>query len=589
MSGRRARGGGGGRALVALAVTLLVGALPSSRLAAQGDPLARAHELERQGRLEEAAAAFRQVLARAPANNIALLGAERVMTALGERDSLLALARRAIEADPRSVTARQVEVRTARALGGEVMAAEALRRWVEAAPASEAPYRELVRGLLARGRLDEARTAVESARARIGNPAALRPELAQVEIAAGDWARAAELWRAEVLDRPEVLSAAVFNLQNAQPQHRERVVRVVVGSGGSALPRRLAAELLLAWGQPARAWELLQSALPASPDERIALVRAFADRARGMEQPEALRVAGAAFEYMAGLLSGAEAARWRVESARAYSQAADAPSARRVLRAMTDDPAAPAGASASASATLVELLLRERNPSEAQRLLEQQRRRLPGTEAARLAHLVARGWIVQGDLDRAEAVIRSDSSLAADEIRGWVALYRGDLARARRLLRSAGAGGAGRDGATERAAMAALLQAVDADSAPDLGAALLAVARGDTVRGARAVAAVARRPGHGGTPELLAHAAQLLFTADPAAAEEYWIEIAERHTESAPAPAALLALARMTAARGDLAASQRRLEQLIIQYPHSALVPEARRELDRVRGLVPRG
>jgi hypothetical protein len=31
-----------------------------------------------------------------------------------------------------------------------------------------------------------------------------------------------------------------------------------------------------------------------------------------------------------------------------------------------------------------------------------------------------------------------------------------------------------------------------------------------------------------------------------------------------------------------------RLETLILDYPESALVPEARRELDRIRGLVPR-
>jgi TolA-binding protein len=54
------------------------------------------------------------------------------------------------------------------------------------------------------------------------------------------------------------------------------------------------------------------------------------------------------------------------------------------------------------------------------------------------------------------------------------------------------------------------------------------------------------------------------------------------------AAASLLHLARAAAARGRAAAAVRSLERLILDYPESALAPEARRELDRVRGLVPR-
>jgi hypothetical protein len=40
-------------------------------------------------------------------------------------------------------------------------------------------------------------------------------------------------------------------------------------------------------------------------------------------------------------------------------------------------------------------------------------------------------------------------------------------------------------------------------------------------------------------------------------------------------------------ARGERVAAERRLEALILRYPSSAMVPEARRELDRARRLVP--
>jgi hypothetical protein len=92
-----------------------------------------------------------------------------------------------------------------------------------------------------------------------------------------------------------------------------------------------------------------------------------------------------------------------------------------------------------------------------------------------------------------------------------------------------------------------------------------------------------------GEAEILLLAARYAVLArDPAAAQAIWEDIAQRHAESSAAPAALLGLARASAGRGDLAGATTRLEALILTYPQSALVPEARRELNRVRGLVPR-
>src|SRR5689334_16176826 len=92
----------------------------------------RGLDFERQGRLEDAVAAFRQVLAREPANVQALLGAERAYAQLGRRDSTMALATRAVAADPLGTVAWTIQVRSARAMGGEAMAAEVLGRWMAA-------------------------------------------------------------------------------------------------------------------------------------------------------------------------------------------------------------------------------------------------------------------------------------------------------------------------------------------------------------------------------------------------------------------------------------------------------------------------
>lgn len=586
---------------LSLAAVFFLGALASGSLApvrAQ-DPLSRGFDFERQGRWADAAAAFRSVLVREPANVPALLGAERVLTQLGQRDTIMMLVRRALQVDSTAATARQIELRTARALGGEQLAAEALRRWMAAAPRSEAPYRELIRTLLSLGRVDEARTQIAAARGTLG-PDALHPELALVEGRAGNWARAAEEWRAAVTRSGTVSSVALFNLQTAPEPDRERLLRALTQNDSAGAGRRLAAELLVGWHDAPRAWTLLRPALPGAASQREAVLRSFAERARGQASPEAQRVAGEALELLAAQTTGPAAARLRIESARAFWEAGDAAAGRRVLRAIADDPGAPPDVAAASVAALIEMHVREGDVPAAAQLLEQRRGRLSTGDAERLGLVVARGWLARGELDRAEAAALADSSLAGDEIRGWAALYRGRIAVARDLLRvsgqrgGAGGGGGTQGGVAERAAVVGLLQAVESDSAPALGAALLVAARGDTAASARALAQLVRS-GHSAIASGQARAAVLSLAAgfalaarDTATADTLWREIITRLPDTSPAPAAMLRVARLLNARGDAAGAVQQLEAMILRYPNSALVPEARRELDRARNLVPR-
>jgi hypothetical protein len=565
---------------------LVAGALPPT--AAAQDPLLRALDLERQARYEEAGDGYRAVLARDAVNVQALLGVERAYTQLGQRDTILAVVRRALARDSVHVIARTIEVRTARASGGESAAADAIRRWMAAAPDSDVPWRELVRLLTALRRFDEARVAVDSTRARFRDPGRLRPELALVEAGAGDWGRAAAEWRAVVTDQPGATTVAAFNLRQAPAAQRERVVRALLGTDSLGAARRVAADLLLTWDQPERAWRMLSAALPEARDERRATLDIFAERAREQGGREALRVAGAAQERLAADAMPAEAVRRRVEAARAYAEAGDAQAARRILRSVADDPRAAAEVAATTAAALVEVYAREGNVAEAARLLTQGRARLTGSEAERLAIVVARAWIAAGEFARADSAVADDPSLAADDVRGWVALYQGRIAEARSLLRNAGLADSDPPRAVRRAAITALLQEVRADSLPALGRALFSAERGDTAAAVRGLVALARAGEAGGEAEFLALAARWSAASDPAGAEALWTEVAERHPDAPSAPVAALALARIAASRGDLAIAASRLEAMILRYPDSALLPEARRELDRVRGLVPR-
>jgi TolA-binding protein len=64
----------------------------------------------------------------------------------------------------------------------------------------------------------------------------------------------------------------------------------------------------------------------------------------------------------------------------------------------------------------------------------------------------------------------------------------------------------------------------------------------------------------------------------------------EAASQEAPAtaPAAELALAELMLKRQRTEEAVAQLEHLILTYPESALVPQARRTLDQARGAVPR-
>lgn len=556
--------------------------------------LIRALDLEQVGAWNEAATLYRQVLAAEPTNAPALLGLERVYGQVGggRRDSVLAYAERAIAANPAGPIAYAVELRTLRATGADSLAAAAFERWVAAQPASAAPYREWARLSVQAGRLRDARDAVALARERLRDPAALAPEMALVEVAEADWVGAAGEWRAGVMAQPSYAEAASFSLRPAPVAARDGVLRVLSAPGAGAVAgRRVAADLLLGWNEPGRAWTMLRDVLPAQDSQRVGALRGFAERARSLDGPGAQLAAAQAYDLLAAVGPREEAQWMRIESARAFAASGDVASARRVLRKLADDPAADEATRAAAGAATVELLVREGNPAEAERMLAVGVAGLPGSEREQLSLQIAGGWLRLGALDRAAGAVERDSSLAGDEVRGWVALYRGDLGAARTLLRNAGAETGDRQKAPARAAAVALLDAVTRDSFPELGAALLLAARGDSLQASRALVAAARQLAGNGEaePAVLSWAAGVAASArDVAGAEALWREIAERFPSSSVAPAAELALARSLADRGDLQHAAARLQAMILAHPQSALVPEARRELDRVRGLVPR-
>jgi hypothetical protein len=413
--------------------------------------------------------------------------------------------------------------------------------------------------------------------------------MAQVEMHEAAFLRAAEEWRMAVAQEPAMRVAAVRSLAAVLPDDREALLRALGAGPAGAVGRAVAVGLLLEWDEPGRAWTTLRGALPDAGPARSAALRDFADGASLLDGREAARARAEALELLAAGQSGAAAAQTRVESARAFMEAGDGAASRRLLRALAEASGAPGDIAAAARATLIELTAAEGAPDVAARLLEEQRDRLPERDARRLARRVAFAFVRTGALGRAAAAVAADSSLAGDEVRGWIALYRGDLREAAATLRSVGADGGDPARAADRAGVVALASAVREDAMPALGAGLLRAAQGDSLGAARALGALALGLTGEARATVRLWAAQFAQSArDTATAEGLWTDVAAQSGSAPASAAALLALARVSFARGRFAEAAERLESLILRFPDSALVPEARRSLDRARGLVPR-
>src|SRR5438552_3424041 len=450
--------------------------------------IGEAVELEGTGRHDRAAVVYLAVLRGEPTNLAALLGLERVLPPLGRLRELLPLVRRALARDSTNRAFRALEVRTLATLNEPDSAEDAARRGLALAPGDEGPYREWALALADARRFDEARAVlVAGQRALGGSRAGERAvELAYLAARRGDWEDAARQWGRAATAAPDQLPNAASQLADVAPGQRDRVTRALV-EDPSPVAQRLGAELLLAWGDPARAWAVFKPAVTAagSPQAAFAL-RRFADLAGARGTPEGRRVRALALARLADVVPQPVAARARADAARALLDAGDFAAARPVLERLAADSTAPADAQALANTALGDALL-----------------------------TLARG----DSIGAVQALRLTAGQLTAEGQRGGAA----------ELLLLAGR--------------------------------------------------IAARPGAG--PEEQRTAATLF-------AEVVRIGGGGGEGTGAAAPAAELEWARLLLRQLQALDAVRHLEHLILSYPESAVVPEARRELERAKGAVPK-
>jgi len=136
-----------------------------------------------------------------------------------------------------------------------------------------------------------------------------------------------------------------------------------------------------------------------------------------------------------------------------------------------------------------------------------------------------------------------------------------------------------------------LLEQINAARSPDLGAAMLLLARRDSAAAISGLRRAADRlKGDPGRPDVLLLAGQIaarMGEGHQSTASDLFEQVV-RSDSGAAAPAAELEWARLLLRQSKPQEAVNHLEHLILTYPTSAVVPDARRELERAKGAIPR-
>lgn len=563
------------RSLIVAVVAALCSAVPlRAQVARVPDSVAftRALQLEVDGKARDAAAYYRMSIFGSDAQS-ALLGLERVYAELGWTDSLLAPLDSLLKREPANHIYRGAQLRSLQSLNRDVELRRAFEDWIRAAPSDPAAYREYARILIQRNRSTAADSVIAQGQAALGSIRGLEMEVAQVRASAGDWIVAARAWRAALAFAPELDQAAAYSLTPTPTALRDSVRAAFLSPPVSVTPRLALARIETNWGSAANGWRALRDLPPdsASVDAWIE----FAERAEIEGEWALARDAlGQSLKARPSVALSLRAATAAMNSGDAQAVLALIP-----LSSLGTDSAKIASAYVPLHVRALATIGRADG---AQRLATSYDKWFAPPMRNSVTRTVAWGWVRQGEMERARQALaligpEADSSDTA----GWLALYGGDLRTARQLLRT------GTESSPELALALGTVARIKSDRAPLVGAAFLALARRDTVAAASGfIAAAAESPDAAST--LLAIAAQLhAGKKDDVAAIALWSRILEQQPQSAEAPEADLAWARALLRKKDVPGAIVRLEHLILTYPQSAMLPQARRELDLARKIIP--
>jgi tetratricopeptide (TPR) repeat protein len=547
--------------------------------------------LEARNDLAGAERLIRGILTRSPTSLTSLITLERLLTMQGRVSDLEPYIDRLLQVDPQSVIGHQMQVRLYATINKPADLTRAAEAWIGVSPNIETPYREIARAMRGRGDLEGAAAVLDRGRRKIGGNA-LALELGDIYSDLKDYDRAALEWSRGIGKDGQGFLLVQRRLQG-------------LPDGGTGAIPRLVATLRLDPTTPERrraaATIALDAGLVADAD---ALARQVYRGLKSAERPAFLvdvarradNTGAAALAYWAyGELVKIDTDSTRMLALRSrYAQLAlavgDTARAARVYLDLERAAAPGSPQRRQALAARIELAADRGDAVHATADLQQLRSEFPiAPELDEVASRVANAWLDNGNLEEAEAAVAGINGARAGAARGRIYLRRGEVEKARAEIIASAPHLQGAE-ATEALTLAALMSRMSHAGGELVGRAL-GIAGDNPESAVRLMLTASKELAPTERADILDYAAVVADRASlPALAEVVRREIVETYPQSSAAPAALLSLASALVARGaSIDDARLLLEKVILEYPKSALVPQARRDLDRLLGRVPGG
>jgi len=535
---------------------------------------------------------LRSVLEQFPSSAGGLFAIERALRSQDRLSEILPLIDVALGVDPRIPGVRAMKLRILTEVDSLATLEREVEEWIRAEPRSPEPYRELARMYERAYGPVRAVTLLRDGRRELGDPAAFSLELGDLLLSTGQVEGAAHEWSL-ALGGDGALTSAVLRRVGQLPKDSVQVVRHLLDALAteptSVLRRQAGVQIAMEAGLLDDALRFARDVTPtlAAGPKRMFL-EGMARRAEQIGAPSLVLWAAEGLRQ-----NPTNAADLRASEIRIVQAALATGDTTRAIAAQLRLAESLPPASEQRLRVMVELIRIESHRVEfalLERRLEAFRAEFPGTsELDELAAVLARGLYAQGNREAAASVLTGVRGPRSTLERAFMRLDEGDIAGGEASLRQAIAS-LPPAMATGTIQLLSLLARVSRPGASELARAAVLNHRGATREAIdHLVDALARLPERD-HPGLLAHAARIADeSADPDRAAELRGRLVNAFASAPETAEATLELARWQARSGRSQEAVALLEALIIDRPNSPLVPDARRELDRLRSRPPGG
>ncbi len=575
--------------LVALAVgtvSAVVPAVAEAQRAEESRLLRQAAAQESRGELVEATATLRTLLERNPASSGGLFALERVLRAQGQVAEVLPATDAFLGRSPDASGVRYMKLRVLAEVDSTDALEEEALAWFALDPDDPTPYRE-VAGLYERALGVEATMELlRRGREAVGDPASLSLEMGDLHARQGARDGALEEWSRALAADPGRSGAVADRLEELpDAEEATRDLLAMLEDRDHPDVQRAAALVAVTLGLEEEGTQAARRAADRLDErQRVAFLSDLARRAENASMDD---LAAWSWEELgADARSPGERRQFDQRLVEASLASGDTATALEAQERVVGSFSPGSADRRQATARLLRLEATRASPERLRELFHAFRRAFPDApETDELAAEVSVRFLEAGDVAGAAQVLEGIDGPRSNLERGYILMARGEVPLGRQALLMA-VDGLTPVEATRVIQLAGLLGRVSPAGVQRLSSAAVQAHRRDATRAGMELArGLEDLPSEDRAP-LLAQAARFADQdGGVEEARELRRQLLADHSESLQAAEAALELAR-SLARDSAGRAEARavLEELITTRPEAAVVPAARRELERLRG-----